>query len=126
MSPPKEGTISTDPSFYGLTDLDIYSASGYRFLQNVLGYAIPLSVYLKETPTSILAHQMELLAAPELISGAIKDKVIPYLARHKLPKDKFLLRFVRGSVLVMGTHWVIGCSCHHLLLIALRVPPGLC
>lgn len=78
------------------------------YLREHLGIFVSLSTYTSETPSSLLAQYMEKVVAPELVAGVIEKDLKPYLQRHGLELDAFLLDYLRdfmgnvGGVMSQG------------------------
>jgi hypothetical protein len=74
-----------------------------KYLKDEMHFVVSLSDLVLETPMGIVARVLERVVAAELVAVTIEKDIRPYLARHKITGDDFLLDYMRD---LMGT--VIG------------------
>ena len=70
------------------------------YLKQKLSFEISLSDHSEDTSLGIVARMLERVAAAEMIQAAVDKDMRPYLARHKITGDEFLLKYMRD---IMGT-----------------------
>ena len=70
------------------------------YLKQKLKFEISLSEHSTDTPLGIVARMLERVAAAEMIRAAIDNDMRPYLVRHKITGDEFLMKYMRDT---MGT-----------------------
>ena len=72
------------------------------YLAKNMQFAISFNDYVAATPTAVAAQRLEKAVAPELVAGIIEGEVKPYLARHSIQADEFLLTYLRNFMGDMG------------------------
>lgn len=71
-----------------------------KYLKDEMNFAVSLSDLVLETPMGIVARILERVIAAELVAVTIERDIRPYLKRHMITGDGFLLDYMRD---LMGT-----------------------